>query len=233
MKNYSDFGIDIPYSRTSGQIKAICPHCHEQRRDKRDKSLSVNLDKGVWNCHYCDWHGTVNVGKRTNYLPKRTYTRPVPVKFSAFTPKCLKWFSDRGISDATLNKMVELQTVNGQFIPHFLTFDEDGEIVCATPRKIDNGFCIGQGEFDFNDFCLDYVAEAKDRDRAVATLFNAQALILLRAREVYLKIGVIKEVAPYWFNEMLHLNSLYEHHVRMLVKHRDLYKSTPYIFAGC
>lgn len=138
------------------------------------------------------------------------------IKFTAYDFKFIPQY--------LLNKMVELQTVNGQFIPHFITFDEDGEIVCATPRKIDNGFCIGQGEFDFDDFCLDYVAEAKDRDRAVATLFNAQALILLRAREVYLKIGVIKEVAPYWFNEMLHLNSLYEHHVRMLVKHRDLYE---------
>lgn len=150
MKNYSDFGIDIPYSRTSGQIKAICPHCHEQRRDKRDKSLSVNLDKGVWNCHYCGWHGTVNVGKRTNYLPKRTYTRPVPVKFSAFTPKCLKWFSDRGISDATLNKMKVSE--GNHFMPQLgkevntiqFNYYLDGELINVKYRTGDKQFAMAK-----------------------------------------------------------------------------------------
>ena len=39
--------------RTTGQIKINCPDCHSQRRDQLDKSLSVNLDKGVAHCHHC------------------------------------------------------------------------------------------------------------------------------------------------------------------------------------
>ena len=61
MKDYSDIGIQIPSGKTRGKLKVFCPQCHETRHDKRDKSLSVDLDKGVWNCHYCGWGGTINV----------------------------------------------------------------------------------------------------------------------------------------------------------------------------
>ena len=45
-KDYSDFGIEIPYGRKSGHIKVFCPKCRDQRSNKRDRSLSVDLDKG-------------------------------------------------------------------------------------------------------------------------------------------------------------------------------------------
>ena len=57
-KDFAEFGIEIPYGRRSGKIKTICPQCHDLRSNKRDKSLSVDLDKGVWHCHYCNWSGT-------------------------------------------------------------------------------------------------------------------------------------------------------------------------------
>ena len=40
--------------KTSGQIKVKCPACIDRRTKKRDTSLSVNLDKGVAKCHYCN-----------------------------------------------------------------------------------------------------------------------------------------------------------------------------------
>lgn len=60
MKDYKDFGIEIPYGRVSRKIKTFCPQCHDTRHDKRDKSLSVDLDKGVWKCHYCGYVGGLN-----------------------------------------------------------------------------------------------------------------------------------------------------------------------------
>ncbi|MEG1564593.1 MAG: AAA family ATPase [Bacteroides sp.] len=54
MYNFHSLGIDTQ-GRTSGRLKTICPKCHEQRRDKRDKSLSINLDLGMGKCHYCGW----------------------------------------------------------------------------------------------------------------------------------------------------------------------------------
>lgn len=39
--------------RISGKTKVFCPLCRDRRKNKRDKSVSVNLDKGVAKCHYC------------------------------------------------------------------------------------------------------------------------------------------------------------------------------------
>lgn len=125
MKDYSDFGIVIPYGKRSGKIKTFCPECHERRRDKRDKSLSVDLDKQVWNCHYCGWSGCLSQsdfddspeGKRKWmeqqpwFRPtlmrrqKQTYKRPEPRPQTRMSEKALKWFQSRGISEATLLAM--------------------------------------------------------------------------------------------------------------------------------
>ena len=35
-------------------LKIVCPSCKDTRTNKKDKALSVNLDKGVAKCHYCD-----------------------------------------------------------------------------------------------------------------------------------------------------------------------------------
>ena len=60
MKNFSDFGIDIPYGRHSGFVRLYCPQCHSQRQHhKREKSLSVNVEEGWWHCHHCGWSGNL------------------------------------------------------------------------------------------------------------------------------------------------------------------------------
>lgn len=121
-KNYSDFGIQIPYGKRSGKIKTFCPQCHQTRRDKRDKSLSVDLDKGVWNCHYCGWGGTVNqfdfddspeakrrwMEQQPWYNPHRikkqrpVYKKPEARPQMDLSDKAIAWFASRGISKATL-----------------------------------------------------------------------------------------------------------------------------------
>lgn len=122
MKDYSDFGIKIPSGRTRGKIKVFCPQCHETRHNKTDKSLSVDLDKGLWNCHYCGWGGTIKVsdfddspeGKKkwmeqqSWYNPHRlkkqrpVYKKPAPRQTSTISEKAIAWFKSRGISLDTL-----------------------------------------------------------------------------------------------------------------------------------
>lgn len=105
MKSYSDFGIDIPGGRKSGKIKTFCPHCRERRSNKRDKSLSVDLDKGVWHCHYCSWSGTVHIGERSKDAPKKEYRRPTPRPITDLSRKAVSWFNGRGISERVLKQM--------------------------------------------------------------------------------------------------------------------------------
>ncbi|MGN1172878.1 MAG: bifunctional DNA primase/helicase [Muribaculaceae bacterium] len=105
MKRYSDFGIQIPEGKGTGKLKVFCPHCHDQRNDRRDKSLSVDLDKGVWHCHYCSWSGTIHVGERSHDKPAKNYRKPKPRTLTALSDKLVAWFNGRGISERTLQKM--------------------------------------------------------------------------------------------------------------------------------
>ena len=120
MKDYSDYGIDIPRGKRTGKIKCFCPQCRDQRHDKRDKSLSVDLDKGVWNCHYCGWGGhlehTEDEKKRWMeqqpwFNPKSirrekpTYKRPTPKPHAPMSERALRWFASRGISQQTVEAM--------------------------------------------------------------------------------------------------------------------------------
>ncbi|NDV63762.1 bifunctional DNA primase/helicase [Bacteroides sp. 224] len=54
MINFAKFNIDT-CGRTSGRLKTFCPQCRDSRKNKRDKSLSVNIDTGLAYCHYCNW----------------------------------------------------------------------------------------------------------------------------------------------------------------------------------
>ena len=104
MKSYSDFGINIPYGRTSGKVKTYCPKCHDQRHARRDKSLSVDLDKGLWNCPYCGWGGSLETKEPWereerpwhNYAPikrqKPVYKKPPQHALTAVSERALKWF---------------------------------------------------------------------------------------------------------------------------------------------
>ncbi|MBQ8866893.1 MAG: AAA family ATPase [Bacteroidaceae bacterium] len=58
MRNFQKLNIDVR-GHGSGRVKTFCPFCHETRRNKRDRSLSVDIDKGLYLCHYCGAKGYV------------------------------------------------------------------------------------------------------------------------------------------------------------------------------
>lgn len=119
MKDFSDYGIQIPYMKQGGKIKTFCPECHETRRDKRDKSLSVDIDKGIWKCHYCGFSGHLEFDEydkqrwmeqqtwyqRTKIKQKPTYKRPEPKPILPISQRALAWFESRGISAKTLEEL--------------------------------------------------------------------------------------------------------------------------------
>ena len=119
-KNWSKYGISVPSGR-GGKIKTYCPKCHDSRHDKRDKSLSVNLDEGLFKCHYCGFSGNVceeeeweKEARRKEWFnnhplkrQKKEYRKPKPVaaKVHPVSEKALKWFESRGISKETVEAM--------------------------------------------------------------------------------------------------------------------------------
>lgn len=170
-KDYSDFGIQLPHGRTTGKVKTFCPQCHQTRHDKRDKSLSVDLDKGVWNCHYCGWGGSVNQsefddspeGKRKwmeqqpwfnpHRLRKQkpVYKLPPEKPVTPVSEKALAWFNGRGISADTLTacKVTEGQEwmpqKNGQANTVQFNYYLNGKLINTKYRTGDKCFKLCSG----------------------------------------------------------------------------------------
>ena len=94
---YSDFGIDLKTSRVSGEVVTTCPQCSHTRKKKKDKCLSVNLDKKTWHCHHCSWSGVLKE------IVKKEYFKPVFTNKTNLSERELTWFASRGISQATIN----------------------------------------------------------------------------------------------------------------------------------
>lgn len=65
MRNFNKYNIKTN-GRVSGKLKTTCPQCNDTRRHKGDKSLSVDLDKGLCYCHHCGY---------TLYVPDDTEER--------------------------------------------------------------------------------------------------------------------------------------------------------------
>jgi len=81
-------GIDLR-GQQYGQIKTLCPKCAHTRK-KKDPSLSVDIDNGLYNCHHCNWKGSVN-----------QYVRPEP-RQQIQTQGIYAHFDKRGISKETV-----------------------------------------------------------------------------------------------------------------------------------
>ena len=76
MRNFKELGIETG-TRHGGKIKTYCPQCRSTRRNKRDKSLYVDLDEGIFRCFHCDWKGVVP-DDNDQWKEKKPY-RPVPI----------------------------------------------------------------------------------------------------------------------------------------------------------
>lgn len=102
--NWEKLGIDV--SRIHKEGKTYCPKCGPTRKNKRDKSLSVNVETGMYKCHNqpCDFQGNAADGSLSIQREKRTYDKPIP-KLQNVSDTVLQWFQSRGISNHTLTYM--------------------------------------------------------------------------------------------------------------------------------
>jgi len=52
MRNFASYDVDIR-GKSSGVLKTICKKCLPTRKNKRDRSLRVNVDTGHCHCYHC------------------------------------------------------------------------------------------------------------------------------------------------------------------------------------
>jgi len=90
-------------NKTGGQIKIKCPNCIDSRSNKRDKSLSVNISKGMALCHYCDVKSIRQSEEKKEIeveykLPPQNWKN-----YTKLSENVVKWFEEkRNISQSTL-----------------------------------------------------------------------------------------------------------------------------------
>lgn len=76
MTTFADYQIDVP-AHAAGNVRTICPQCSNTRKKSRDKSLSVNVNDGVFFCHHCGWKGTTKQRKPYAATPAPIYSQNV------------------------------------------------------------------------------------------------------------------------------------------------------------
>lgn len=159
--NWQKYGIDAPRGN-SGNKKVFCPQCHATRHDKRDRSLSINLATGEFNCHYCGFSGCAaereaweQIKPWHNYAPikrqRPEYRKPQPRPTLPMSDRAIAWFQSRGISAATLQAMKVTEgsewmpQKQGQANTVQFNYYHDGELVNTKFRTGDKCFKMVSG----------------------------------------------------------------------------------------
>lgn len=173
--NWDKYGIDAPRGG-SGNKKVFCPQCHNERRDKRDKSLSINLATGEFHCHYCGFSGCAAEKESWerpwhNFAPirkqKPVYKKPQPRPTVPMSAKALAWFKSRGISEQTL---LTLKVTEGQeWMPQKqgqantvqFNYFRDGELVNTKFRTGDKCFKLVSGA-ELLPYNIDAIKESRE-----------------------------------------------------------------------
>lgn len=173
--NWDKYGIDAPRGG-SGNKKVFCPQCHNERRDKRDKSLSINLATGEFLCHYCGFSGCAAEKESWerpwhNFAPirkqKPVYKKPQPRPTVPMSAKALAWFKSRGISEQTL---LTLKVTEGQeWMPQKqgqantvqFNYFRDGELVNTKFRTGDKCFKLVSGA-ELLPYNIDAIKESRE-----------------------------------------------------------------------
>lgn len=139
MKQFSDYGIDIPAGR-EGEVATTCPKCSGTRKNAKAKCLSVNTEKMVWKCNHCSWTGTLLTGEdnKSNpfeYSPKRYHKPTYNPAPETDQSKMLSWFAGRGIPGAIVadNKI----TTNTVWMPQV-----EEEVKAIQFPYFRNGECV-------------------------------------------------------------------------------------------
>jgi twinkle protein len=113
MTFWESLGINTR-GRVSGSVKTLCPQCSHTRKKQRDPCLSVDLDRSLWNCQHCGWHGPNAEdggpdGRQSEPMLRRApkvYVRPQEstADSQSLSEAALKWFAGRGIPREVIDR---------------------------------------------------------------------------------------------------------------------------------
>ena len=157
INEFLDLGIEVKSSAIEQKVK--CPKCNQTRKNKNDKSLSINIEKGLYNCHHCGWGGNVK------FRPKKEFVKP-PEANVDLGDRAVSWFNKRGISKATLSHWKVSEST--EYFPQIsksrkainFNYYRNGELINVKYRDGEKNFKLVSGaELIF--YGLDNIKESK------------------------------------------------------------------------
>ena len=69
----ADYGIDT--GGRTGEVRLLCPECQHLHRNN-EKTLSVETERGLWQCFRCQWAGSVKTGGTELHIYTRHLEKP-------------------------------------------------------------------------------------------------------------------------------------------------------------
>ena len=108
-REINGFAIDTfnQHDLEVGKTQGICPLCSHTRKpeNKKAKCASYDWERGLGTCHNCDTSFQLHTYQRKG-ASEKIYTRPSePETFVKMSAKVEDWFSNRGISSASLRDL--------------------------------------------------------------------------------------------------------------------------------
>ena len=158
-----ELGINVKYG-SSGDVKVLCPRCSATRKNKTEPCLSVNVDRGLWQCHNCDFKGGIVTAPKV----QKEYIKPSP-ELKTLSQPVIDWFASRGITNQTLlrYKISEgvdyMPQVNAEVKTIHFNYIYNGEVVNIKYRDRDKNFKLVSGAMlcPFGiDVCLDNLTDS-------------------------------------------------------------------------
>lgn len=153
-------GINL-HGKKHGTLKTVCPKCSQDRKNKKDPCLSVDVTEGVYNCHHCEFKGKVFEKKRKEYF------KPLP-RLEKLEKDTIRYFEEsRKISNNTLLRFkvtdsLEWMPIAKAEIPVIcFNYFRDGKLVNTKFRGKNKDFkLIKDAELIF--YNLDGISEYKE-----------------------------------------------------------------------
>ena len=104
IEGFQKLGIEL----NGNNSKVQCPKCLAMGKS-RNECLSLNFEKGLFNCHRCYWAGSVNTPQNQQKAPlnriiEKKQGEYKPAQTKELTRSVIEFFKKRGISENTLRK---------------------------------------------------------------------------------------------------------------------------------
>ena len=141
MATLSDFlELDIqPKALSAKQQKVKCPKCKESgKTNLNDNCLSINMSKGLYNCHKCGWSGRVRTEQTIAQMIEETKTYKLPEQniLSDIKNNAIQFLKDRGITQEVIDNNKVKSSRDGRGV--VFAYYKNGKIINYKTRAIDS-----------------------------------------------------------------------------------------------